>query len=129
LPSRTSSIAADRGDDRIWIYGLAGSFITIINKITSTIYGKKRRRRQSVSQPARSHLSERTTSSTMVAGTRYFAMTRDLFRLLKQFRGTRADEEITCKSNHGRQRSGRSDTRLSGTLRRVDTQTKPAPRT
>jgi hypothetical protein len=33
---RTSSIGADRGDDRIWIYGLAGSFVTFNNsQITS----------------------------------------------------------------------------------------------
>jgi hypothetical protein len=40
---RTSSIGADRGDDGIRIYGLAGSFITVtINKIAaSTIYVRK----------------------------------------------------------------------------------------
>jgi hypothetical protein len=33
---KTSSIDADRGDDEIWIYGLAGSFVTIdINQIIS----------------------------------------------------------------------------------------------
>jgi hypothetical protein len=35
LPGRTSSIGADRGDDGIWIYGLAGSFIVFIRQITS----------------------------------------------------------------------------------------------
>jgi hypothetical protein len=29
---RTSSIGADRGDDGIWIYGLAGSFIIVNNR-------------------------------------------------------------------------------------------------
>jgi hypothetical protein len=32
---RTSSIDADRGDDGIWIYGLAGSFTIIAGKIAS----------------------------------------------------------------------------------------------
>jgi hypothetical protein len=31
LPGRTSSIGADHGDDGIWIYGLAGSFVTFNN--------------------------------------------------------------------------------------------------
>jgi hypothetical protein len=36
LPGRTSSIGADRENDGIWIYGLAGSFIIVnnINQIT-----------------------------------------------------------------------------------------------
>jgi hypothetical protein len=44
---RISSIGADRGDDGIWIYGLAGSF-TIIGKIAST--STKRRRHLAAGQ-------------------------------------------------------------------------------
>jgi hypothetical protein len=50
---RTSSIGADRGDDGIWIYELAGSFITFKNvKIASGRLTRSSRHRQ---QPDLNH--------------------------------------------------------------------------